>query len=127
MLGIDTFRYKMIAVMLSAAMTSIAGVFYAFYYNNLFPEQVFNISRSIEIILAPIIGGLGTIFGPIVGAFILTPLGEILIALTEKLGIDAPGAKAVFYGLTLCAIIVLRPDGIWPWLKRILGLAERDR
>ncbi|MGB6733226.1 MAG: branched-chain amino acid ABC transporter permease, partial [Xanthobacteraceae bacterium] len=45
--GIDTFRYKMYAVMISAAVTSFAGVFYAFFYNNLFPEQVFNISQSI--------------------------------------------------------------------------------
>jgi branched-chain amino acid transport system permease protein len=108
-------------------MTAVGGVFAAFYYNSLFPAQAFDIGRSIEIILAPIVGGLGTIFGPIVGAFILTPLGEILIALTEKLGIDAPGAKAVFYGLALCTIIVLRPDGIWPWLKRILGFTERGR
>jgi branched-chain amino acid transport system permease protein len=51
--GIDTFHYKMMAVVISAGMTSFAGVVYAFYYNNLFPEQVFHISRSIEIILAP--------------------------------------------------------------------------
>ena len=63
-LGIDTFRCKMIAVVISAAMTSVAGVFFAFYYNNLFPEQVFNIARSIELILGPIIGGIGTLFGP---------------------------------------------------------------
>ena len=64
------------------------------------------------------------VFGPVLGAFILTPLGEGLIALTGSLGINAPGAKAVFYGLTLMAIIALRPDGVWPWLKRLLGLAE---
>ena len=75
--GIDTFRYKMYAVMISAGVTSFAGVFYAFFYNNLFPEQVFNISRSIEIILGPIIGGIGTLFGPILGAFVLTGLAEI--------------------------------------------------
>ena len=63
-LGIDTFRYKMYAVVLSAAMTSLGGVVFAFYYNNLFPEQVFHISRSIELILGPIIGGIGTLFGP---------------------------------------------------------------
>ena len=57
-------------------MTSVAGVFFAFYYNNLFPEQVFHISRSIELILAPIIGGIGTLFGPILGAFVLTGLSE---------------------------------------------------
>ena len=68
------------AVVISAAMTSFAGVFYAFYYNNLFPEQVFDISRSIEIILGPIVGGVGTLFGPILGAFVLTGLGETLTA-----------------------------------------------
>ena len=75
-LGIDTFRYKMFAVVISAGMTAVAGVFFAFYYNNLFPEQVFHISRSIELILAPIIGGIGTLFGPILGAFVLTGLSE---------------------------------------------------
>ena len=68
----------MIAVMVSASVTSFAGVFYAFFYNNLFPEQVFSISRSIEIILGPIIGGIGTLFGPILGAFVLTGLAEAL-------------------------------------------------
>jgi branched-chain amino acid transport system permease protein len=121
-LGIDAFRAKMSAVLVSSAMTAVGGVFYAFYYNNLFPSQVFDIGRSIELILGPIVGGLGTVFGPVVGAFILTPLGEVLIALTEKLGIDAPGVKAVFYGLTLVAIIYFRPSGVWPWLARILGL-----
>ena len=43
-------------------------MFFAFYYNNLFPEQIFHISRSIEIILGPIIGGIGTLFGPVLGA-----------------------------------------------------------
>jgi branched-chain amino acid transport system permease protein len=123
-LGINVFRAKMIAVLISASMTAVGGVFLAFYYNSLFPAQAFDIGRSIEMILAPIIGGLGTIFGPIIGAFILTPLGEGLIALTEKIGINAPGAKAVFYGLALMIIITLRPDGVWPWLKRLLGLTE---
>jgi branched-chain amino acid transport system permease protein len=126
-LGVNAFKVKMIAVLISSAMTAVGGVVMAFYNNNLFPAQAFDISRSIEIIMAPIIGGLGTIFGPIVGAFILTPLGEGLIAITEKLGIDAPGAKAVFYGLTLMVIITLRPDGVWPWLKRLIGLAENGR
>ena len=124
-LGINAFRTKMTAVLVSSAMTAVGGVFYAFYYNNLFPSQVFEISRSIELILAPIVGGLGTVFGPVIGAFILTPLGEGLIALTTRLGIDAPGAKAIFYGLTLIAIIYARPNGVWPWLARVLGLQER--
>ena len=124
-LGIDAFRAKMTAVLVSSGMTAVGGVFYAFYYNNLFPGQIFDIGRSIELLLAPIVGGLGTVFGPVVGAFILTPLGEGLIALTQRLGIDAPGVKAIFYGLTLVVIIYLRPSGVWPWLARIFGVAER--
>src|SRR5207244_12594517 len=95
-LGIDTFRYKMYAIVLSAAMTAVAGVFFAFYYNNLFPEQVFHISRSIELILAPIIGGVGTLLGPIIGAFLLTSLAEGLREVMTAFGFDSPGAKPVF-------------------------------
>ena len=113
------------AMLISSSMTAVTGVFYAFYYRNLFPAQVFDIGRSIELILAPIIGGLGTVFGPIVGALILTPLGEALIAATQRLGLDAPGTKAVFYGLALMVIIWLRPNGVWPWLAGVLGIRSK--
>jgi branched-chain amino acid transport system permease protein len=123
--GIDTFRYKMVAVMISAGMTSFAGVIYAFYYNNLFPEQVFGIGRSIEIILAPIVGGVGSLFGPILGAFVLTGLAESLTAILNAFGVDIPGAKQVFYGVCLLLVVTSLPDGIWPWLARRIGLTER--
>jgi branched-chain amino acid transport system permease protein len=126
-LGIDVFRAKMMAVLISSGLTAVGGVFTAFYNNNLFPSRVFDINRSIEIILAPVVGGLGTVFGPVMGAFILTPLGEVLIALTERLGVNAPGVKAAFYGLALMVIIVLRPSGIWPWLARTLHLTQERR
>ena len=125
--GIDTFRYKMIAVVISAAMTSFAGVIYAFFYNNLFPEQVFHILRSIEIILGPIVGGVGTLFGPILGAFVLTGLAETLTAVLATLGIDVPGVKQVFYGICLLLVITALPDGIWPWLAKRIGLEERRK
>jgi branched-chain amino acid transport system permease protein len=121
--GIDTFRYKMYAVMISAAVTSFAGVFYAFFYNNLFPEQVFGISRSIEIILGPIIGGIGTLFGPILGAFVLTGLAEGLNSIMNAFGVDLPGATQVFYGICLLVVVVALPDGVWPPLARRLGLS----
>ncbi len=117
-IGINVMATRLSAVLVSAGMTSFAGVFYAFYYNSLFPNQVFDISRSIDIMLAPIIGGIGTLIGPILGAFILVPLGEILIAATRAIGIDAPGAKAVFFGLALMVIITLSPSGLWPILKK---------
>jgi branched-chain amino acid transport system permease protein len=124
-LGINTFLYKMYAVVISAGMTAIAGVFFAFYYNNLFPEQVFNIGRSIELILGPIIGGIGTLFGPIIGAFLLTGLSELMQELLGMLGFDVPGAKQVFYGVCLLVVVMVLPDGVWPWLARKLGLTER--
>ena len=125
--GIDSFRYKMAAVMISAAITSFAGVFYAFFYNNLFPEQVFNISRSIELILGPIIGGIGTLFGPILGAFVLTGLAETLNTALVGLGFDLPGAKQGFYGVCLLLVVIALPDGVWPWLARLIGIEERSQ
>ncbi len=124
-LGIDAFAVKMAAVVISSAMTAVGGVFYAFYYNDLFPSQVFEISRSIEIILAPIVGGLGTVFGPVIGAFVLTPLGEALIAATARLGINAPGVKALFYGVVLIVIVSTMPTGVWPRLAGLFGLKSR--
>jgi branched-chain amino acid transport system permease protein len=125
-LGIDIFRYRMYAVVLSAAMTSLGGVIFAFYYNNLFPEQVFHISRSIELILGPIIGGIGTLFGPIVGAFVLTAMAESLGELLRAFGIDIPGVKQVFYGFCLLLVVIFLPDGIWPPLSRALGLHAKS-
>jgi branched-chain amino acid transport system permease protein len=123
--GVPVLRYKLMAVMISAALTSLAGVWNAFYYNNLFPETAFGIGRSIEITLAPIIGGLGTLFGPIVGAVVLTEMGEAFTSLGDTLGI--PGIKQIFYGLALLIIVMYRPAGIWPWLSERLGLGERPR
>ena len=99
----------MYAVMISAAVTSFAGVFYAFFYNNLFPEQVFSISRSIEMILGPVIGGVA----------------ESVTSAMSAFGLDLPGAKQIFYGICLLVVVVALPEGIWPWLARRLGLAER--
>jgi branched-chain amino acid transport system permease protein len=125
-LGIDSFRYKMIAIIISAGMTAPAGVFYAFYYNNLFPEQTFFILRSIEIILGPIIGGIGTLFGPVIGAFLITGLAEVLQELLTAYGIDVPGAKRVFYGVCLLLVVIVLPHGVWPPLARLLRL-DRPR
>ena len=125
--GINAFRYKMIAVVISAGMTSFAGVFYAFFYNNLFPEQIFNISRSIEIILAPLVGGVGTLFGPIFGTFILEGLSEGLRVALDHAGVDIPGIKQVFYGVVLLVVVILKPEGVWPWVAKKLGMAERER
>jgi branched-chain amino acid transport system permease protein len=117
-LGVNVFRYKMVAVALSAGLTAVGGVFNAFYYNNLYPETIFSMHKSIEILLGPIIGGLGTLFGPILGAFVLTGLGETLTALSEQLEVD--GLKLLIYGICLMVIVMFRPSGLWPWLYRWL-------
>ncbi|MFZ0673663.1 MAG: branched-chain amino acid ABC transporter permease, partial [Pseudolabrys sp.] len=67
----------------------------------------------------------GTLFGPILGAFLLTGLAETLTAALAALGVDVPGAKQVFYGICLLLVITVLPDGVWPWLYRRLGLAGR--
>lgn len=124
--GVNTLRYKMIAIQVSAALTALAGVFFAFYYNNLFPEQIFNMGRSIEIILAPIIGGVGTLFGPVIGAALLTLLSEGLTELLQALGIQAPGLKQILYGVALGLSIMFMPHGVWPGIARRMGLG-RDK
>jgi branched-chain amino acid transport system permease protein len=121
-LGINTFRWKMLAVAISSGMTAVSGVFFAFYYNNLFPEQIFHISRSIEIILGPIIGGVGTLFGPILGAAVLTILADGITELLAALGWEFPGVKQVFYGIVLLAVIMFLPNGIWPFISKKLRL-----
>lgn len=118
--GVPLFRYKMIAVAISSGLTGIAGVWYAFYYNNLFPESTFSTGQSIELILGTVVGGVGTLFGPILGALVLTPLGEVVTALTGEFDID--GIKTFFWGLCVVAIVLFRPGGIWPWLREVLRL-----
>ncbi|HWI27696.1 MAG TPA: branched-chain amino acid ABC transporter permease [Stellaceae bacterium] len=124
-LGIDVFRCKVMAMALSAALTALGGGFLAFYDNNLYPDTAFSLGRSIEIITAPIIGGLGTLFGPILGAFLLTSLGETMTNLTS--GWEIAGLKQWFYGAALLLIVALLPSGIWPWLRRVIGLEESGR
>jgi branched-chain amino acid transport system permease protein len=124
-LGIDVFRWKMRAVVLSAAMTAVAGVFFAFYYNSLFPEQICSFGRSIEIVLGPVIGGVGTLFGPIVGAAALVLLGDGTTEVLNRLGYDVPGVKQVVHGLLLLLVTIYMPNGIWPPLARALGFGPR--
>jgi branched-chain amino acid transport system permease protein len=120
--GVNVFWCRMAAVAISCAASGIAGVWYAFYYNNLFPEIAFDIGKSIEITFAPIVGGVGTLFGPVLGAFLLFPLGELITGATQRLGLE--GIKQFIWGIAVVAIVLLRPSGVWPWLWGILGLAE---
>jgi branched-chain amino acid transport system permease protein len=119
-LGIDVFRGKLSAMSLSAALTAVAGSVMAFYDNNLYPDTIFTTARSVEILTAPIIGGVGTLMGPIVGALVLTVLGEAMTSVNATLGIA--GLKQWFYSAALVLIVLVQPSGLWPWLKRQLRL-----
>jgi branched-chain amino acid transport system permease protein len=114
MLGIDTTRCKLYATLISAALTSVGGVFYAQYIGFIEPYSVFDVNQSVQFALISIIGGLGTVFGPVLGAFIMIPLSEMLRA---AFGGAARGFHLVLYGLILMAVVMLLPQGLSQELK----------
>jgi branched-chain amino acid transport system permease protein len=117
-LGVNTFKYNMIAIAISAFMTSLAGAFYANYIFYLHPNSLFGMSMSIELILRPIVGGLGTLFGPIIGSIILTPLSEISRAYFAKGGLE--GLHLILYGVLAILVVLFMPKGIIVYVKRLL-------
>jgi branched-chain amino acid transport system permease protein len=108
-LGIDTARYKLVAVLVSAFLTSLAGTFYAQYIFYIEPFQTFSLDFSVLLAMMAIIGGLGTVWGPVAGAFLVTPLQEVLQA---KLGGSMQGLHLVVYGTVLIVVVILLPQGI---------------
>ena len=117
-LGVDTFRYKMLAMVLSSFLTGIGGAFYAFYVFSLQPASVFGIPLSVEIIIRAIVGGAGTVLGPILGSFILSPLAELARYYFAQSGWH--GAHLVVYGLLLIAVVLFLPEGAYPRLARLV-------
>ena len=117
-LGVNTFKYNMIAIAISAFMTSLAGAFYANYIFYLHPNSLFGMSMSIELILRPIIGGLGTLFGPVIGSIILTPLSEISRAYFAKGGLE--GLHLILYGVVAILVVLFMPKGIIVYVRRLL-------
>ena len=65
-------------------------------------------------------------FGPILGAFLLTGLSETMQNLLAASGLDLPGAKQVIYGVCLLAVVVMLPDGVWPWLATRIGVSRKQ-
>ena len=117
-LGVNTFKYNMIAIAISAFMTSLAGAFYANYIFYLHPNTLFGMSLSIELILRPIVGGLGTLFGPVIGSIILTPLSEISRAYFAKGGLE--GLHLILYGVLTILVVLFMPKGIIVYVQRLL-------
>jgi len=118
-LGVNAFKYNMIAIAVSAFMTSLSGTFYANYIFYLHPNSLFGMGLSIELVLRPIIGGLGTLFGPIIGSFVLTPLSEVSRAYFAKGGLE--GLHLILYGVLAILVVLFMPKGISVYVKRALS------
>jgi branched-chain amino acid transport system permease protein len=106
-LGIDVVRTKSLALAQSGALTALAGVLYAQTYLYIDPAIAFGPARSVEMLLVAMIGGAGTIWGPLLGALVLH-----IIADGARVFIDTPGAAPMLYGVLLLIIIWLLPGGI---------------
>lgn len=121
--GINTAWAKMAALVISAFFTSMTGVFYAQFIHFIEPYSEFSLENSIQFAMIPMVGGMGTSIGPVVGSFILTPLQELSRA---WLGGRFVGLHWVAYGLTLILVVVFMPQGIVGLFQnRKLRLPER--
>jgi branched-chain amino acid transport system permease protein len=112
--GIDVVTVKLLAMTLSAAITAAGGCFYAQYFLFLDAGIAYGPWISIEALLAPIIGGIGTPFGPLLGALVVKTLGEVTKLATG----DAPGLDLVIYGCVLILVVAFAPRGIAGLLRR---------
>lgn len=115
-LGIDTFREKVKVMALSGGMCAAGGTFYAQYFLYIDPAVAFGVDKSVEMLLVTMIGGAGTVYGPLIGSFLLTLVGEVTRNLTE-----AQGLSLVIYGCLLVVIIGFLPNGLvdlFRWRRR---------
>ncbi len=106
-LGVNAFRCKMYAIMITGGMGGAAGTFYAQKYLYLDPPIAYGIAQSVEMLLVTIVGGLGTVFGPLVGSFVLHVINEV-----ARHYISEPGLSLIVYGVILVAIIGFLPNGL---------------
>lgn len=130
-LGVDLLRYKETAVVISAALTAIGGSFFAQFFLFLNPDLAFGIPVSVGILLRPIVGGMGTIWGPLIGAIFITPLGEFTRAFVRtpppflSFIEGRAGVDVMIFGAILIIVIIFMPDGIlgagrrlWNWIRQ---------
>jgi branched-chain amino acid transport system permease protein len=112
-LGINTYRCKLIALMLSAFLTAMIGSFFAQYLTFIEPESEFSLGLSIGMTLAVMIGGIGTALGPVIGAFIITPLQELLRIYISG---EYQGLQHIIYGIVLVVVVICIPQGVFRWV-----------
>lgn len=115
-LGVDVFRTKMGAIMLSGALMAAGGAFYLQLLHYIDPHLAYGPAISVEALLGPIVGGIGTVWGPVLGAIVLHLLGE----LTGSLLGDTPGVNLIVYGALLVLMVTFLPNGILGGLARLV-------
>jgi branched-chain amino acid transport system permease protein len=120
-IGIDTVRAKVLTLLLSAFLAGVGGGFYAFYFRYVDPDAVLAIALSMEMVFIAIVGGLGTVGGPLIGAVFLTTIGETV---REHFQVG----HLVFYGLFMMLVMRFMPEGIWGRVHRLAArrLARRE-
>jgi branched-chain amino acid transport system permease protein len=115
--GVDALGMKLRAMAISSFMTALGGTFYAQYFAYIDPAITFGPSVSIQGLLQAIVGGAGTVLGPVLGAFVLTPVSELArAAMRGRAGVDV-----MVYGLILILVISFLPHGLMGWLRRRNG------
>jgi branched-chain amino acid transport system permease protein len=115
-LGVPVLRYKLYALMLSAAFTALAGSLYAVMVGFADPDSTLGILVSVKMILMAALGGAGTLFGPLLGAAILVPLEE---ATNAAFGGSGTGITYVIYGAIILLIARFEPGGLLDLIRRI--------
>ena len=120
-LGVDAQSFKLKAAALSAVMTAIGGTFYAQYVLFIAPEKVFGADLSVQMAVICIVGGRGTLWGPVLGAFLLLPAEEIARSLTG----GTPGVTMMLYGLLLMVVMRFEPRGVIILLERAVECWRR--
>lgn len=119
-LGVDAFRTKLKAITLSGAITATAGCLYTQKFLYIDANLAFGPWISVESLLAPIIGGVGTVLGPLAGAVLLLGLGEVTKnAFAALLGGSIPGVDLVVFGVLLILCVAFAPNGVMGALKRL--------
>lgn len=104
--GVDTVRAKVVTLAVSAFLAGLGGGFYAFYFRYVDPDAVLAIGLSMEMVFIAVVGGLGTVGGPLIGAVFLTTIGETVRDHFQT-------GHLVFYGLFMMLVIRFMPEGIW--------------
>lgn len=122
-LGVDANQVKTAAMMISGAITAAAGCFYAQYFLFVDSGIAYGTWISIEALLTPIIGGVGTVFGPLLGALAVRLLGEAAKLVTG----EVPGLDLILYGAVLVMVIWFTPRGLiggFGQIRRWFGLHD---